>query len=188
MTADNPNRRPVWLSGSWERKKAETADRVRSAIERLTADRQPVTVNAIREAVKAIFNIPFSANTIKRNDEAYALYLSCRRPPRSPAARDLLLSDLYACTTDKAHLYAKVARLRRQSKDHLIAQLISLEQAAKLQTQVENRLREEIVRNSLQSGSDNTRISGLEVPIINTENNSAMTITATTTKEKRDED
>jgi hypothetical protein len=187
MTEGNPDRKPDWLSESWERKKADTAERVRSAIERLTADRRPVTVNAIREAVKAIFNIPFSANTIKRNEVAYALYLSCRRPPRSPAARDLLLRDLYACTTDKAHLYAKVARLRRQSKDHLIAQLISLEQAAKLQTQVENRLREEIVRKSLQSGSDHT-LSGLEAPIINKENNSAMTMTATTTKEKRDED
>jgi len=39
---------------------------VRTAIESLTAEQQPVTVNAIREKVKAIFAVPFSANTIKR--------------------------------------------------------------------------------------------------------------------------
>jgi hypothetical protein len=120
-------------------------------MECLTAEQQPVTVNAIREKVKAIFGVPFSANTIKRNQAAHALYVSCRQPYRGPTARDTLLRDLYASASDRPHLHAKVARLRRQLKDHLIARLILLERAAELHGEVEKRLREEIIRNSLQT-------------------------------------
>lgn len=152
MSKDHPERQaPFWLSEHWERRKTETVDRVRTAIECLTAERQPVTVNAIREKVKAIFGVPFSANTIKRNEAAHALYVSCRQPCRGPSARDTLLRDLYASASDGPDLHAKVARLRRQSKDHLIARLILLERTAELHGESENRLREAIVRNSLQT-------------------------------------
>jgi hypothetical protein len=146
---------------------------VRTAIECLTAEQQPVTVNAIREKVKAIFGVPFSANTIKRNEAAHGLYMSCRQPYRVPAARDMLLRDLYASASDRPHLHAKVARLRRQSKDHLIARLIVLERAAELHGEVENRLREEIIRNSLQTNADEMGTSGAS-PLINSEKNSGV--------------
>jgi hypothetical protein len=161
MSKSHPERQPpVWLSEHWERKKTETLVRVRTAIECLTAEQQRLTVNAIREKVKAIFGVPFSANTIKRNEAAHALYVSCRQPYRGPAARDALLRDLYASATDRPHLHAKVARLRRQSKDHLIARLILLERAAELHGEVENRLREEIIRNSLQTRAGENREFG----------------------------
>jgi hypothetical protein len=180
MSNDNLGRQaPVWLSDHWERKKTETVDRVRTAIERLTAERQPVTVNAIREKVKEIFAIPFSANTIKRNEEAHALYLSCRQPICRPAARDMLLCDLYARASDRPRLHAKVARLRRQPKDHLIAQLISLEEESKLHTELENRLREEIIRNSLQPNVDNVRTLGAESSCSDVEKNAPANQTMT---------
>ena len=164
MSNGNPGRQtPLWLSSHWERKKNETVDRVRAAIERLAAEQRPVTVNAIREKVKEIFAVPFSANTIKRNEQAYALYQSFRRPNCNPAARDILLRDLYAQASDRTHLYAKVARLRRQSKDHLIAQLIALEQESKLHADLENRLREEIIQNSLPN-AEKVRVLGAESP------------------------
>jgi hypothetical protein len=173
MSKDHPEcQTPVWLSEVWERKKTETVDRVRTAIERLQAEQQPVTVNAIREKVKAIFGVPFSANTIKRNEAAHALYVSCRQPYRVPAARDTLLRDLYASAGDRPHLHAKVARLRRQSKDHLIARLIVLERAVELHGEVENRLREEIIRNSLQTRPGEVGASGAG-PLISSEKNGA---------------
>lgn len=135
---------------------------MRTAIERLTAEGQSVTVDAIREKVRAIFGVPFSANTIKRNEAAYALYMSCRQRPRGPSARDTLLRDLYARAGDRPRLHATVARLRRQSKDHLIARLISLEQEAKLHGELESRLREEIVRSSLYGSANNVQTSGAE--------------------------
>jgi hypothetical protein len=173
MSKDHPERHvPIWLSEHWARRKTETVDRVRTAIECLTAEQQPVTVNAIREKVKAIFGVPFSANTIKRNEAAHALYVSCRQPYRVPAARDTLLRDLYASASDRPHLHAKVARLRRQSKDHLIARLIVLERAVELHGEVENRLREEIIRNSLQTRAGEMGTSGAG-PLISSEKNGA---------------
>ena len=171
---------PVWLSSHWERKKTDTADRVRTAIERLTAEHQPVTVTAIQNKVREMFGVPFSANTIKRNEAAYALYLSCRQPPRNHATQDRLLHDLYARTTeeDRPQLHAKVARLRRESKDHLIARLISLEERTKHQAQVENRLREEIILSSLQAGVDPAR------PSLSVQTTRAQTAT----KERKNED
>jgi hypothetical protein len=170
---------PIWLSEHWERRKTETVDRVRTAIKCLTAEQQPVIVNAIREKVKAIFGVPFSANTIKRNEAAHALYMSCRQPYRSPAARDTLLRDLYASASDTPDLYARVARLRRQSKDHLIARLILLERAAELHGELENRLREEIIRNSLQTRTGEVGTSGAG-PLIKEKNGAAATATGTT--------
>ena len=112
--SNHPERQtPVWLSEHWERRKAETVDRVRTAIEYLTAEQQPVTVNAIREKVKAIFGVPFSANTIKRNEAAHALYMSCRQPYRVPAARDTLLRDLYASASDSPYDRATCANCPR---------------------------------------------------------------------------
>jgi len=51
---------------------------------------------------------------------------------------------------DRAALQAKVARLRRESKDTLIARLIRMESHVSQQARVENRLREEVTQISLK--------------------------------------
>jgi hypothetical protein len=50
----------------------------------------------------------------------------------------------------RAALRAKVARLRRESKDSLIARLIRMESQVSQQAQVENKLREEMMQISLR--------------------------------------
>ena len=101
MTRRDPDRpAPIWLSDHWERKKTETVRRVRTAIELLVAEHHAVTISAIRNKVTTVFGVPFSANTIKRNEAAYALYLSSRQPPRNRSARDVLLRDLYVHASD----------------------------------------------------------------------------------------
>lgn len=149
-TADSNHPTPVWLSDRWERKKAESAQRVLTAIELLKAERRTVTIRAIREKVTTVLGVPFSSNTIRRNEAAYALYVSSREPPRQHGGRDAGLRDLYARTpeAERPRVHAKVARLRRESKDRLIARLIALERSVAMQAEVENRLREEIVRNN----------------------------------------
>ena len=89
-----------------------------------------------------------SANTIKRNELAYKVYLANCRKPRTghlpqPALKELVGSFPF----EKRHtLEVKISRLRREPKDALIAKLVSLEYAAAKQREVENRLREEILR------------------------------------------
>lgn len=153
-TADSDRPTPVWLSDRWERKKAESAQRVLTAIELLKEERRTVTIRAIREKVTTVLGVPFSSNTIKRNEAAYALYVSSREPQRKHGGRDAGLRDLYAHTpaAERPRVHAKVARLRRESKDSLIARLIALERSVAMQAEVENRLREEIVRNSQRRG------------------------------------
>jgi hypothetical protein len=47
---------------------------------------------------------------------------------------------------EKRAVWSKTARLRRESKDSLIARLISLERTVRQQKSAENLLREEILR------------------------------------------
>jgi hypothetical protein len=53
---------------------------------------------------------------------------------------------------EKRSMWSKTARFRRESKDSLIARLISLERTVGQQKSAENRLREEILRLA-QAGS-----------------------------------
>jgi len=53
---------------------------------------------------------------------------------------------------EKRLMWSKTARLRRESKDWLIARLISLERTVTQQKNAENLLREEILRRA-QAGS-----------------------------------
>jgi hypothetical protein len=66
--------KPAWLEPLWERKKNETADRVRVAVAKLSESRQPVTVASICATVKSLYGAPISSNTIKRNHLAYEIY------------------------------------------------------------------------------------------------------------------
>jgi len=64
---------------------------------------------------------------------------------------------------ERAALQAKVARLRRESKDTLIARLIRMESRVSQRAQVENRLREQVIqisRKLLAFESTGTRSAG----------------------------
>ena len=64
---------------------------------------------------------------------------------------------------ERAALQAKVARLRRESKDSLIARLIQMESRVSQRAQVENRLREQVIqisRKLLAFESTGTRSAG----------------------------
>ena len=64
---------------------------------------------------------------------------------------------------ERTALQAKVARLRRESKDTLIARLIRMESRVSQRAQVENRLREQVIqisRKLLAFESTGTRNAG----------------------------
>ncbi|HEV2133187.1 MAG TPA: hypothetical protein VGR47_02890 [Terracidiphilus sp.] len=139
---------PIWLTPMWEARKKETAVRVQAAIDRLREANQHVTFSAIRETVRDLFHRSISANTIKRNDVAYQLYLENRHTPRMSLVKSQSVLEFYENTepSARAAAQARVARLRRQTKDDLIVRLLRVEETLKAARNVENRLREEIIR------------------------------------------
>lgn len=153
-------RRPVWLQPRWERRKQETVSRVTAAVEKLRQESRVVTFANICAAVKELYGSSISSNTLKRNDSAYQVYLAHRRPPRKGMGARRDLQDLLASATglERDQLTSKISRLRRKSKDTLIAKLITLERRVCQQTETENKLREEIIRLNLASrGIDRSR-------------------------------
>jgi len=146
----NGNRKrmaPVWLATAWEERRKETARRVEAAIGKLREANRPVTLSSIRNEVLHLFGRSLSTNTIKRNEDAYELYLANRRAPRTPQVKPQLILELYKRTgpAKKAAIHARVARLRRHPKDDLIVRLILIEQSLTEQMDVANRLREKII-------------------------------------------
>jgi hypothetical protein len=113
-----------------------------------------VTIEAIRSTVKALSGVSISANTIHRNEAANEAYQKHRTEPRRKPSREASLSQLLRDTpTDqRTNLRTKVNRLRRESKDALIAKLIRLENAAHDHDSREHNLREEILRLTLDAG------------------------------------
>ena len=109
---------------------------------------------AIREAVRSLFNVSMSTNTIQRNEEAYAVYLQHRTyTPRVRAKSTALKAVLAGAHGDRsAALRARINRLRRESKDTLIARVMELEKSVERHAQHEDNLREEILRLTLGSG------------------------------------
>ena len=101
-----------------------------------------------------LYGLSISPNTIKTNELACRLYLGNRRSPKRRQLREPLLIELINSTSDleKRSLRSKTSRLRRESKDSLIARLISLERTVTKQKVAENLLREEILRLA-QAGS-----------------------------------
>ena len=138
---------PVWLAAAWEGKRTETASCVEAAIEKLREANRPVTLSSIRNEVFLLFGRSLSTNTIKRNEDAYELYLANRRAPRTPQVKGQLILELYARTepAKKAAIQARVARLRRHPKDDLIVRLMRIEESLTEQMDVANRLREKII-------------------------------------------
>ncbi len=139
---------PEWLRSRWEQKKHDTAGRVAAAVKALRGEGQAVTYASIREKVHGLSGLWISANTIKRNDLAYPIYMEHRQSPKTRRRREPLLMRLLAAVPEgeRRAVQSKVARLRRESKDSLIARLIVLDQAVAKQKRAENTLREEIIR------------------------------------------
>ena len=144
----------AWLKPMWDRKRQETASRVTRAVKDLVKTKQTVTLGAIREAVRSLFNVSMSTNTIQRNEEAYAVYLQHRTyTPRVRAKSTALKAVLAGVHGDRsAALRARINRLRRESKDTLIARVMELEKSVERHAQHEDNLREEILRLTLGSG------------------------------------
>ena len=142
-----------WLKPMWDRKKRETANRVTRAVNHLVKTKRPVTLGAIREAVQSLFNVSISTNTIQRNDEAYTVYLQHQTyTPRVRAKNADLQTMLAGARGERsAALRARIGRLRRESKDALIARIVELEKRAEQHAQREDNLREEILRLTLGS-------------------------------------
>ena len=139
---------PEWLRTRWERTKSETAARVQAAVDQLEQHGCNVTFESIRDTVRSLHGVSISANTIKRNELAYQIYSAHCRKPRvaclpQPTLRALVAN---ASAEERRGLQSKISRLRREPKDSLVAKLVSLERAGAKQRDVENRLREEILR------------------------------------------
>jgi hypothetical protein len=155
MMATAKRATPEWLRKSWEQKKNDTATRVRAAVDALRQDKQAITYESIRGQIKVTYGITISANTIRRNEGAYEIYEANRAPPkpagqrRSPHLNAMLRDG--ATEQDRRAVRSKISRLRRETKDTLIARLITLERAVVKQRTVENLLREEILRLSRTS-------------------------------------
>lgn len=139
---------PEWLRSRWEQKKIQTVERIRAAVDQLRREGRDVTFQSIRDTVRSVCGVSISANTIKRNDLAYQVYLANRPKPKvaqlPPPALRQLIKD--ASAEDLRSIQSKVSRLRREPKDALIAKLVSLERVVARQGDAENRLREEILR------------------------------------------
>lgn len=148
MTPTSSGKVPEWLRTRWERTKCETAARVQAAVDQLRQQGRDVTFESIREAIRSLHGVSISANTIKRNELAYQIYSAHRQKPKvaslpQPALRGLVAN---ASVEERRGLQSKISRLRREPKDALVAKLVSLERAVARQRDVENRLREEILR------------------------------------------
>ena len=139
---------PEWLSPQWEKKRQLTAARVEQAVQALKNDGGAVSYAAIRERVHSLSGAWISANTIKRNDLAYRVYLANRCSPRIRSLPEPLLKRLVESVpaAERRSIQSKVSRLRRDSKDALIAKLVSLERIVAKQKLTENALREEVIR------------------------------------------
>ena len=87
MTPTSNGKVPEWLRSRWERTKRETAARVRAAVDQLRQQGRDVTFESIREAIRSLHGVSISANTIKRNELAYKVYLAnCRKPKTGKSA------------------------------------------------------------------------------------------------------
>jgi hypothetical protein len=139
---------PRWLEPLWEKKKAETAKRVERAVKEMVRLKTPVTLEGIRNTVKTFFGVSISANTIQRNERAYAAYHKHRTAKSLAKVRDHGLAGMLRGVSGPGavNLRARVNRLRRDTKDSLIAKLLHLEEERRKQAEREDALREEIFR------------------------------------------
>ena len=153
QASNNGDRKIPWLQPLWDRKRKDTVVRVTAAVKHLLKRKQPVTLSTIREAVRLLFRVSMSLNTIQRNAEAYATYLQHRtHRPRMQAQSAALRTVLRSVADDNAvSVRTRVNRLRRESKDTLIARIIQLENSMEQHVRQQDKLREEILHLTLGS-------------------------------------
>jgi hypothetical protein len=146
---------PVWLTAIWEQRRTETAARIARAVTKLHSDGCEVTYSSICATIRAVDGISISPNTIKRNGGAYEIYVAHRRPQRRRCLPEPLLTQTIAAASQEEtrRLRSRVERLRRETKDALIARILRLESTVKQQNAAENALRDEIVRLSANGSS-----------------------------------
>ena len=159
MTSNSAIRKsPDWLLPIWERKRADTVRRVTAAVRALKRQNKAVTLAGIREAVHELDGIWISTNTIQRNELAYEIYLnhaSAGAARKASKCRALAVLQQAAPDGRRPALRAKIARLRRQPKDSLIAKVLELDRTVAEQVRRENTLREEILRVTLKASQGN---------------------------------
>lgn len=145
------NNKLPWLQSLWDGKKRETAKRVRAAVTHLAASGKPITLVAIREAVRDLFQVSMATNTIQRNEEAYAIYQEHAKPARNKARGLGRLAGVVQNATgpERIAVRARIARLRRHTKSDLIARLFESEARERDHAIRETNLREEVLRLSL---------------------------------------
>lgn len=151
LVADRRRPSPEWLRHRWDQQRRTTADRVGRAVTRLRTQGCAITFAAIRDAVKALDGVSISTNTIQRNELAYAIYQQHASTRMSGRRRHRSLTALVdrAPAGERGALRTKIARLRRASKDELIASLIELAREVKNQQRREHTLRDELLRVTL---------------------------------------
>jgi len=151
--------KPSWLEPVWDRKKSETADRVRAAVAKLCDGGHAVTVANICATVKALYGVSISSSTIKRNELAHEIYSRHCGPRASSILPDAKLKQISDGIPDdqKRGFWSKVGRLRRESKERLIARLIEAEEANREQRSIESTLREEIFQLGLREMTGDNR-------------------------------
>jgi len=138
---------PIWLKGRWAEQKSATVARIVGAVADLQKTGDKITYNSICRSVEALYGVSISANTIKRNHEAYEIYSASRGSRRFSPAKEQALQKLVQNVSGehRTRLGSRIARLRRIRKDALIARLIQLEDASDRQKAIETNLRDEIL-------------------------------------------
>jgi len=151
--------KPSWLEPVWDRKKSETADRVRAAVAKLCDGGHAVTVANTCATAKALCAVSLSWSTIKRNGLAHEIYSRHCGPRASSILPDAKLKQISDGIPDdqKRGFWSKVGRLRRESKDRLIARLIEAEEAIREHRSIESSLREEVFQLGLREMTGDNR-------------------------------
>jgi len=139
---------PDWLKNRWADQKKTTATRIAGAVASLRQAGNKITYSSISRCVESLYGVSISANTIKRNHEAYEIYSANRSSRRFSPAKEQALQKVVqnAPGEHRTRLASRIARLRRMSKDALIARLVQLEDGSDRQKTIETNLRDEILR------------------------------------------
>jgi hypothetical protein len=148
MTIRSHHQSPDWLKDRWADQKKATATRIAGAVASLRQAGKKITYRSICQSVESLYGVSISANTIKRNHEAFEIYSQNRSLRRYSPAKEQALQQLVrdAPGEHQTRLASKIARLRRMRKDALIARLVQLEDTSDRQKTIETNLRDEILR------------------------------------------
>jgi len=128
--------------------------RIAGAVASICKAGNKVTYNSICRSVQSLYGVSISANTIKRNHAAYAIYTENRSAQCAPAKERTLQKVIQSVPEDRRNrLCSRVARLRKIRKDRLIVMLLELEDSVDGHKVNETNLRDEILRLSTRTGS-----------------------------------